>query len=257
VFSCLMLGNHGFVLGLPILAFVLFGWRAAYTWLIRQPYLQGRTYVLGRGERAKWLVDTMRWQPELAMEVVGWAGATGNRSLTRETLRTSLADQLPKRDVDRVIVALEDRRGTMPVRELVNLRLNGIKVEEPTGLMEKILGKIELNVLHPSWLVSQEGFKLNRSSLHLRRFVLFLLSFIFLAVVSPLIPVIAILIKLNSPRPGALPAKAGGQDRKCLRLLQVSHDVRGRRGEPWPNLGGRSGSAHHFCGQLAASDATG
>jgi sugar transferase (PEP-CTERM system associated) len=201
LFPRLMLGNYTFVVGLSILTFTLFAWRSAYSWLIRQPWLRERVYVLGSGERTKWLVETMRRQPELGMEVVGWAGATGNGSLTHETLGTSLTDQLRKRHVDRVIVALEDRRGTMPVRELLELRLSGIKVDDATAIIEKISGKIEVNDLHPSWLIFSEGFRLNPTFMLARRLVSLTASFLCLVVVSPLLPVISLLIKLTSPGP--------------------------------------------------------
>ena len=105
LFPQFMIANHTFVVGLSILTFALFAWRSAYGWLIRRPFLRERVYVLGSGDRAKWLVEAMRTRPELGMDVLGWAGAIGNGSMTREELGTILMDQIKKRDVDRVIVA--------------------------------------------------------------------------------------------------------------------------------------------------------
>ena len=57
LFPQLMLGNNTFVVGLSILTFALFAWRAAYGWLIRQPLLREHVYVLGASDRAKQLVE--------------------------------------------------------------------------------------------------------------------------------------------------------------------------------------------------------
>lgn len=135
------------------------------------------------------------------MDVVGGAGAIDNGSLTRDALAGTLMALRESRGVDCVIVAMADRRGTMPVRELVELRLGGIKVEEATALLEKVSGKIEVDELTPSWLVFSEGFRLNQSSLMARRLISIFVSLICLIVVSPLLPLIALAIKLTSSGP--------------------------------------------------------
>jgi sugar transferase (PEP-CTERM system associated) len=236
VFPRFMLGNYTFVVGLFILTFALFVWRSAYSWLIRQPWLRERICVLGAGDRAKWLVEAMRIKPELGMEVVGWAGAIGNESTTREALATSLMDQVRKRDVDRVIVALGDRRGTMPVRELLELRLNGIKVEDATAIMEKISGKIEVDSLYPSWLIFSQGFRLNPTFMLARRLVSLAVSFICLVVISPLIPLISLFIKLTSPGPVFYRQKRVGKDGSvftCYKFRTMRADAEADTGPSW------------------------
>jgi sugar transferase (PEP-CTERM system associated) len=236
MFPQFMLRNHTFTVGLFILTFALLAWRSAYRWMIRQPFLREHVYVLGAGERAKWLVDAMRGNPELGMEVVGWAGAIGNGSMTREGLGTSLRDQIGKREVDRVIVALGDRRGTMPVRELLDLRLSGVKVEDATAITEKISGKIEVDALYPSWLIFSEGFRLSPSYLLVRRSVSWALSFICLAVVSPFLPLISLLIKLTSPGPVLYRQKRVGRNGSiftCYKFRTMRTDAEAKAGPTW------------------------
>jgi len=199
VFPNFMIANGVFLIGLLILTLGLLGWRAAYAWLIRQPYLRERVYVLGPAEHASRLVELLRSRTELGMEVVGWTGALGNGSLTREELGRSLSDLASRRAVDRVIVALWDRRGKMPVRELLELRLGGVKVEDATAMLEKISGKIEVDELYPSWLIFSEGFRRSSIFMLLRRLSSILVSLICLLVALPLLPLIALGIKLTSP----------------------------------------------------------
>ncbi len=201
LFPEFMLGNNAFLLGLLILVFALFGWRSSYAWLLRQPFLRESVYVLGDGDRAERLVETLRGRPELGMDVVGWAGAEENGSLTREALGVLLLDLKSQRKVNRVIVALGDRRGMMPVRELLSLRLSGIKVEEAPALLEKISGKIEIEELYPSWLIFAEGFRLNPTFLQIRRAVSVLIALTCLFFLLPLVPLIVVVIRLTSPGP--------------------------------------------------------
>ena len=236
VFPGFMLGNYTFVVGLFILTFALFVWRSAYSWLIRQPLLRERICVLGPGDRAKWLVEAMRTQPELGMEVVGWAGATGGEPMTREALATGLMDQVRKQDVERVIVALGDRRGTTPVRELLELRLRGIKVEDATAIIEKISGKIEVDSLYPSWLIFSQGFRLNPTFMLARRLVSLTVSFICLVVISPLIPLISLFIKLTSPGPVFYRQKRVGKNGTiftCYKFRTMRADAEANIGPSW------------------------
>ncbi len=225
-----------FLIGLVILTFALLGWRATYSWLLRQPLLRERVYVLGGGERAQRLVQALRTRHELGMDVIGWVGAMGNGSLTRENLAQALQPLRDTKAVHRVIVALSDRRGTMPVRELLDLRLNNVKVEEATGLLEKINGKIEVEELHPSWLIFSEGFRLNGSIIFGRRVMSWLISAALLVVVLPLLPLIALLVKLTSPGPVLYKQKRVGRSGHifyCYKFRTMRADAEADTGPTW------------------------
>ena len=236
LFPRFMLANHTFMLGLSILALGLVLWRAAYNWLIRQPFLRERVHVVGEGERAKWLVKIIRAKPELGMDVMGWSGAMGGGSMNREALRDKLAEIAEKHNLDRVIIALEDRRGIMPVRELLDLRLSGVKVEDATGIVEKISGKIEVDSIHPSWLIFSEGFRLNPTFMFLRRFFSLVVSLVLLLAVLPLLPLIALAIKLTSPGPVLYAQKRVGRNGKvftCYKFRTMRADAETAHGPSW------------------------
>ena len=235
-FPGFLIGQGVFVTGLSILTLALLGWRSAYTWVIRQPYLRERVYVLGAGERAKRLVEVLRARKELGMDVVGGPGVVGNGSLSRETLASTLTALQKNRGVDRVIVAMADRRGTMPVRELLDLRLSGIKVEEATALLEKVSGKIEVDELSPSWLIFSEGFRLNPSFLMARRFISTVVSLAGLLLVLPLLPLMALAVKLTSPGPVLYRQKRVGRYGvlfDCYKFRTMRADAEAEAGPTW------------------------
>ncbi len=190
-----------FLRGFVLVALGLFAWRVAYFWLIRWPFLRERVYVIGSGPRAKRIVETMRTRPELGMDVVGWKEQDETPSASEKTAKGSLADQAIQLKIERAIVALADRRGKMPVQDLLKLRLTGVKVEDGINLLEKISGKVEVDEIYPSWLVFSEGFRLNPGSLAVRRIVSFLVSLACLLLCLPLMPFIALAIVLTSAGP--------------------------------------------------------
>lgn len=236
VFPGFLVGQDVFVLGVVILTLALLLWRRTYLWLVGQPYLRERVYVLGTGERAERLVAALRSRRDLGMDVVGWAGAIGNGSLTREELGKKLLALKQKRAIDRVIVGLSDGRGLMPVRELLEVRLSGVKVENATTLLEKISGKIEVLDLNPSWLIFSEGFRLNFTFLLLRRLVSIVVSLVCLAVFLPLIPFIVLLIKITSPGPVLYRQERVGREGEvflCYKFRTMRANAEADTGPTW------------------------
>jgi sugar transferase (PEP-CTERM system associated) len=231
-----MIGNSVFLVGLLILTAMLFSWRALYGWMIGKPFLRERVYVLGDGNRAARLVEALRSRVELGMDVVGWSGEIQNDAPTRESLGQRLIALREQGAVDRVIVALSNRRGTMPVSELLDLRLHRVRVEEATDLLEKIFGKIEVDELHPSWLVFAEGFRLSPLYLVVRRVISLVSSLFLLLAVLPLLPLIALAIKLTSPGPVLYRQRRVGRNGvvfNCYKFRTMRQDAEADTGPTW------------------------
>ena len=235
LFPEFMPGNGSALLGLTILTVTLFCWRGAYSWLVRQPFLRERVYVLGTGEQAQRLVNGLRQRATMGLEVVGWTGNVPG-ILTRETVASDLVDTARKQGVHRVIVAMPDRRGTLPVEELLDLRLGGVRVEEATSWLEKITGRIEVEQLYPSWLIFTEGFRFSESFRAVRRALNFLFALLFLLVALPLIPFIWLAVKLGSPGPALYRQERVGRRGKvfyCYKFRTMRKDAEADTGATW------------------------
>ena len=192
-----LLGGGSSALGLVILTFALFGWRLGYGWLVQLPILVERVYVLGTGERAQRVVQGLRQAPELGVEVASWTGKLEG-AVTLESVAAHLMEVVKKQRVHRVIVAMPDRRGTIPMPQLLELRMQGVKIEEATSWLEKISGKIEVDNLYPSWLVFSEGFRFSTAFIVVRRLVSIAISLVGLILAAPLVPLIVLAIRLDS-----------------------------------------------------------
>jgi sugar transferase (PEP-CTERM system associated) len=199
-FPSFLPGKYSAFLGVLILTVALLGWRAVYAWLVQQAYFREKVYVLGTGERAERLVRGLRERSALGIEVVGWTGDVDGE-LTRESVASHLLGLARGRGVHRVIVAMPDRRGTLPVEELLDLRLGGVKVEEATSWLERISGRIEVEQLYPSWLIFAEGFRFSTFFRMLRRGLNFSVALVGLVFSLPLLPFIVLAVKLDSLGP--------------------------------------------------------
>jgi sugar transferase (PEP-CTERM system associated) len=232
----LLPGNNAAFWGFVILTFALFGWRSAYSWIVQQPFLRERVYVLGTGERAQRLVTGLRERATLGIEVVGWTGDLPGE-LTRESAASHLLGLAQRRNgVHRVIVAMPDRRGKLPVEELLNLRLAGVKVEEATSWLEKITGRIEVEQLYPSWLIFAEGFRFRTIFRLVRRAVNFLVALAGLILSLPLLPFIILAVKLGSPGPVLYRQQRVGRGGKvfyCYKFRTMRTDAEADTGATW------------------------
>jgi sugar transferase (PEP-CTERM system associated) len=230
-----LLGNNASLIGLVFLTLGLVAWRAAYTWLVQQSFMQERVYVLGTGERAQRLVQGLRQRRELGVDVIGWSGNVEG-ALTRETAAAHLMESAAAHSIHRVIVAMPDRRGTIPVQELLQLRLNGVRVEEATSWLEKISGRIEVEQLYPSWLIFADGFRFSPSFNLTRRILSTLVSFILLIVVLPILPLVILAIKLDSRGPVLYRQKRvgrAGQTFYCYKFRTMRQDAEADTGPTW------------------------
>jgi sugar transferase (PEP-CTERM system associated) len=221
--------------GLLVLTVMLLGWRGAYAWIVQQPYFRERVYVLGTGDRALRLLNGLRERSELGIEVVGWTGNIEG-ALTRETVATHLVGMARENGVHRVIVAMPDRRGRLPVEELLELRLNGVKVEEATSWLEKISGRIEVEELYASWLIFADGFRFSTFFRLVRRGLNFSVALLGLALSLPLLPFIWLAVKLDSPGPALYRQKRVGKRGVtfyCYKFRTMRQDAEADTGATW------------------------
>ena len=236
IFPRLMMDGYSILFGLMILAVSLPAWRLAYSWLAQQPYMRERVYILGGDERAQRLVRGLEARVDLGFDLVGWSGEIEGE-LTRDSMADHMLKAATETAVDRIIVALRDRRTAMPMEALLQLRLQGrIRIEDATSWLEKISGKIDLEELHPSWLIFAEGFRFTDRFKVLRRMLDCAAGFLGLLLTAPLIPLIMALIKLDSRGPVFYQQQRvglGGRVFYCYKFRTMREDAEADIGPTW------------------------
>lgn len=230
-----VLGNGSMEIGILILTVALLGWRIGFTWLVQMPILTERVYVLGTGERAQRLVQGLRQSPGIGVELASWTGKLEG-AVTRDAVAAHLLETVSKQKVHRVIVAMPDRRGTIPMEELLQLRMQGVKVEEATSWLEKMSGKIEVENLFPSWIVFGEGFRRSDLFRFTRRLISVVISLTGLILALPLLPLIMLAIKLDSEGPVLYAQTRVGKAGRLFKVLKfrtMRVDAEAESGPQW------------------------
>ena len=153
VYPEFFVGRNTVLLALAILAPLWLLWRTTCERLILRPTSRERIYLIGDGELAARVFNIVEARNDLGMAIASWERHVREPQYVQRFLERIARRAPGKHEVRRVIVALSDRRCTLPVDELLDLRLNGVIVEEATTLLENISGKIEIDELRPSWLI--------------------------------------------------------------------------------------------------------
>ena len=122
--------------------------------------------------------------------------------------------------VDRIIVALEERRGRLPIEELLKCRMEGISVDEGIAFYEHLTGKLLVERTYPSFLIFSNGFTKSTSHRLVKAAMDYLLSSIGLIISLPIMALIVLAIKVDSSGPVFYRQKRVGKDGNIFKLLK-------------------------------------
>jgi sugar transferase (PEP-CTERM system associated) len=224
------------LVGLLILTPIWIFWRATHQRLILNPSFRQRVYLIGEGTLARRVRETLEFRRELGMDIVGWSRYTDTENNAEESLQEILRTLGEKHEIEKIIVALSDRRQRMPVKELLELKLRGVAIEEGTTLLESISGQIEVEELRPSWLIFGDGFRLQPKHWFARRVVSTISATILTILTLVFVPFIALLIKLTSKGPVLYSQKRVGLNGKvfrCYKFRTMRSDAEADTGPTW------------------------
>ncbi|HEX6974758.1 MAG TPA: exopolysaccharide biosynthesis polyprenyl glycosylphosphotransferase, partial [Vicinamibacterales bacterium] len=203
----LMIGDGIFVSALFVFLVGILGWRLLFNRLTGSLDMEERILVVGTGETAKKVVRQILDQREFAYRVIGFID--DDRARVGEPLvnpgiigtPTDIPALVARHQIDRIIVGLSDRRGKLPVEELLSAKLAGIRVEDATTTYERVTGKILIDDLRPSWLIFSDGFHVSRLTRWMKRAIDLILSLVLAVFSAPFMLLTALAIWLESGGP--------------------------------------------------------
>src|SRR5262249_17840509 len=120
----------------------------------------------------------------------------------------------------RIIAALSERRGKLPVGALLEAQLRGVGVEEGVNVYERLTGKLPIEWLTPSPLIFSPGFRPAPITQALARASSFVASVVGLAFCGPLFGFTALLVRLDSPGRSFFVPDRVGQGGRVFRLIK-------------------------------------
>lgn len=182
-------------------------WRLVLNRVASARRLGERVLIVGTGADARAVARQILLQHDFAYRLVGFIDegtSLEGAAIPRQRVIGRFED-IPRlvRDhrVDRIVVGLSDRRGRLPIHELMQAKLAGIHVEDLTATYERITGKILVDSLRPSWLIFSDGFRVSRTARLVKRAMDIALALVGLVLAFPLIVLTSLAVWLESGRP--------------------------------------------------------
>lgn len=203
VFPELLFGRGILLLALAVYGLLQFLWHSLYQLLLSFPRFARRVLILGAGPMAEKIGQII---PACGSNLVlagfispeqqggqGEGRVVGSVGLVAETVRREKAHKL--------VISLAERRGVLPVREILSCKLSGVEVVDDVSFYEQMTGKLLLESIQPSWFLFGDGFRVTDFMRFHKRLLDIVFAFFGILLVAPLLPLIALAIKLDSPGP--------------------------------------------------------
>ncbi|GIU76072.1 MAG: glycosyl transferase [Bryobacteraceae bacterium] len=227
----------GSLIGLAVLP----GWRILFDIYVLRVLHRQRLLFIGHNRLVRTIARTVTERPHFAMEGIGylapaplekevpglgrWLGSASDILAVYEKLRP-----------ERLVVGLDERRGQMPVQQLLQLRLKGVPVEDAASLYEHVMWRVPVDALRPSQLIFSGTLGPNPRKLAMQRAYSFLMALVGVLLTLPLMAIIALAVRLNSPGPVIYRQRRVGQGGRVFELLKfrsMYQDAEARSGAVW------------------------
>ena len=168
--------------------------------------MRQRVLIFGTGTRAKLVGRTLQ-KSDPHVDLVGYY-ASPNEAVAEVSAwgilspNMSLTDIVMEQQVDEIVVALAERRGgSMPLRELLDCKLQGVRVVDMAAHFEKTLGQIRLDSVSAGWLIFGDGFSQGLWRTIVKRLFDVVCALVLLVLAAPIILLTGLLILLESGGP--------------------------------------------------------
>ncbi|MFY9619518.1 MAG: TIGR03013 family XrtA/PEP-CTERM system glycosyltransferase [Pyrinomonadaceae bacterium] len=222
-----MIGRGVTLISLPLALLLMVGWRLSIHWFLGHPELGERILIVGSGEFAVEIAKETLQRKDAGYRVVGFVDndpALVGKSLINPKvigLTSELASLVKRENIDRLVVAIGDRRGQFPTQELLKLSLSGdVTIEESASFYERLTGRVLLDMIRPSWLIfSSRGRRarineIARSAMHR------IIALVGAILSLPIAILTAIVIKLESRGPILYKQERVGKNGRPFRLMK-------------------------------------
>ncbi len=200
-------------------------WRVYSTHLSASKANRARILIYGCGPAAKLVAQTLR-EADPHTQIVGHFPSPNesqravDASLVLPADR-SLTDTAKRLGVDEIVVALTERRsGSMPLRDLLDCKLFGIRVVDVNTHFEKTLGQIRIGFANAGWMIFGDGFNQGFYRTAVKRVFDLLGAMVLIVLSLPIMLITALLIKLDSPGPVLYRQERAGQELRPFKVIK-------------------------------------
>jgi len=223
----LMIGRGVSLLALPLALVMMVAWRVAAHWLLGHPSVGEKILIVGSGEAAIDVAREVLERRDAGYRVVGFVDSrpelVGQSLINPRVLGTTaeMPDIIRREGVDRVVVAMAERRGQFPTQQLLDLSLSGdVAIEECASFYERLTGRVSLDMMRPSWLIFSGRGRQGRVSAVVRTVVHRSVALAGAVLSLPVALLAAVLIKLDSRGPVFYAQERVGKNGRSFRVYK-------------------------------------
>ncbi len=204
IIPSLLIGRGLLFIAIGLFTILQLFWHIVHRSRFDQMKFSNKVLVLGTGELASQIGKLIT----TTSSNFALAGYLGSQSETvnvpsddilhngRKLLETAETEKAQK-----IIVSVSERRGGLPIQELLECKFSGIEVVDAPTFYEQLTGKILLENITAGWFVFSGGFRRTRFLRTFKKIVDKLIAVSILTATLPLIILIALLTKITSPGP--------------------------------------------------------
>ncbi len=204
----LLIGRGVSVISVPLVLGLLLTWRMFIHSLTGHPDIGEKILVVGTGKTALDTAEAVWERRDAGYRIAGFISENGAKPMDKLGQSIilgkgpDLESVIINEKIDRVVIAVRERRGAFPTEALLKMSLAGdVCIEECTSFFERITGKVHVDMLRPSWLIFAGRRRDSPVKTVVREVIHRGLALIGLVVSFPIAVLTAILIKLESRGP--------------------------------------------------------
>jgi len=239
----LLLSRGVFIIGMILVTVLLVLSRKFLdgAWQLSSP-LQ-RIVILGTGALALELAREVTRRADLGMKLEGFVSGTALPADSEKIFGFPILGSAMEMEaiaqrgaISRIIVALENRRGVLPTRELVTLRVQGVRVDDASSVLSALTGRIPLHAVKPSWFVFSDGFHRSKWNELLKRTLDLAAGIVGLLLSLPIMTLVAVAILLDSKGPVIYRQTRVGRMDRCFDVMKFRSmrvDAEKKNGAQW------------------------
>ncbi|MCF8068049.1 MAG: TIGR03013 family PEP-CTERM/XrtA system glycosyltransferase [Desulfobacterales bacterium] len=242
-----IIGNGIFALSITFVIISILTWRYGYTLVLNRGLFNQKIIMVGSGELALSIITEIHDKKDCGYTLGVVVKEPGENSICADNLSCNekvlqktdyegLCEMAKELGIKKIVVALREKRGNFPTKELLKCRMEGIEILDGNTFFEMLTGKLIVEQINPAWLIFSNGFKTSASSSFTKRVVDIFFSILLLAVTLPILILVAFLIKLDSKGPVFFGQERVGRNRKPYRIYKfrsMISDAESKSGPVW------------------------
>ncbi len=244
VFQNMIICNGFFLLYLPIVMCLISIWRFLYLLLLTSDFYNEKVIMVGSGQVADNILQTIEDEIDSGYRLVAHVKKNNSENQYEKYENgvliihdfDNLYKTALKTGAKKIIVAIQEKRGAFPLKELLKCRIGGIEIIDGNSFFEMLKGKLIVAHTSPTWLIFSDGFRKSIIKTAFKRVEDLVIALILLIVLMPVIIITTVLIKLESKGPVIYSQERLGKRKKpymVYKFRSMSSDAEKESGPVW------------------------